>query len=119
MITTYSHKNGRLEVVENHLLLVEGRDETNLLTGLIRHCFADFEREVKVQIEEVGKESFRGRFGALTRAARKTAAIQAIGIVRDADEDASGAFASVCSAVSSFDYVPPVLTETTLHRNRL
>ena len=107
MITTYSHKNGRLEVVANHLLLVEGRDEVNLFEGLIRHCFTDFDREVQVQIEEVGKESFKGRFGALTKAARKTAPIQAIGIVRDADEDASGAFASVCSAVSGFDYVPP------------
>ena len=107
MIRPYSHTKGRLEIVSNYLLLVEGKDEVNLFTSLIQSRFADIDCETKVQIEEVGKETFRKRFGAIVKAARKTASLKAIGIVRDADENAAGALASVCDSVSSFDCRPP------------
>ena len=109
MIRPYTHKEGRLRIVCEHLLLVEGKDELNLFGKLIEGCFTEGEEEIVVQIEEVGKEQFRQRFHAIIKAARVNVSLQAIGIVRDADDSAKGAFDSVCDSVHSFGFVPPTL----------
>ena len=107
MILPYTHPRTPLDVVYGRLLLVEGKDEVNLFTRLVQRCVTDDEVTISVQIESVGKESFRKKFGAIVEAARSKVALQAIGIVRDADEDADGAFVSVCDSIRNFGYMPP------------
>ena len=107
MTRPYTDTTGRKVIEANHLLLVEGKDEINLFTGLIKCRFPNNENATIVQIEQVGKSEFRRNFGSIVLSAQKSASLKAIGIVRDADGDASAAFDSVCDGVRNFGYEPP------------
>ena len=95
----------RLQIRSDWLLLVEGRDEVNLFDALMKHCF-DAESEIQV-IEAGGKDSFSRSLKAIRTASRARPTLRALGVVRDADEDAAGAFRSVCDHLRNARYEPP------------
>ena len=96
----------KLEIVADRLLLVEGRDEANLFDAFIEHRFGG-ERRSEIQIIAAGgKNKFSGNLNAIARASRNVR-VRAIGAVRDADDDAGGAFRSVCDHLSNAGYEPP------------
>ena len=91
----------------DRLLLVEGRDEVNLFDALMKHCL-DAGPTVQV-IDAGGKDRFPKNLRALSTAARARPSLRAIGVVRDADNDAAGAFRSVCDHVRNAGYEPPAV----------
>lgn len=91
---------------KSRLLLVEGRDEVNLFQALISDCFED-DPGIQV-IDAGGKDKFSRNLRAIQTAAMAVPALQSIGVVRDADDDASAAFDSVCDGIRSVDYEPPM-----------
>lgn len=96
-----------MEIVADRLLLVEGRDEVNLFDALMQHCLGE-EGRLQVQIVEVGgRDRFRKNLSAVAVAARTRPALHAIGVVRDADDDAGGAFRSVRDGLRHAGYQPP------------
>ena len=95
----------RLKIDADRLLLVEGRDEVNLLKALMMHCLDDG-LEVQV-IDAGGKDRFSKNLKALHTAARARPTLRSIGVVRDADDDAGGAFRSVCDHLRNVGYKPP------------
>ena len=89
------------------LLLVEGKDEVNLFDALMEHCL---DAEPKVQVIDAGGiDQFSRRLKAIQTAARTRPALRAIGVVRDADNDAPHAFASVCGQLRNAGYEPPTV----------
>lgn len=96
-----------LEIRTDRLLLVEGRDEINLFTAMIRDCFDA--RDIIQIIDAGGKDRFSERLESIVLAASGKVVLQAIGVVRDADDNARGSFDSVCHSVSSAGCVPPEL----------
>lgn len=105
MMTVGVERSGsKLKIEKDRLLLVEGRDEGNLFGALIRHHFGE-KRGSKIQVIEAGgKDKFPNNLRAITAEARS---FRAIGVVRDADENASGAFRSICDYLRSVGYEPP------------
>lgn len=94
-----------LRIDSDRLLLVEGRDEVNLFYALIQHCLVD---EPKVQVIDVGgKNNFQRNLKTLHTAFRTHPALRSIGVVRDADDNAEGAFKSVCNHLRNVGYEPP------------
>ena len=91
----------------DRLLLVEGRDEVNLFDALMKHCL-DAEPTVQV-IDAGGKDRFPKNLRALSTAARTRPSLCAIGVVRDADDDAAGAFRSVRDHIRNVGYEPPAV----------
>ena len=87
------------------LLLVEGRDEVNLFRALICHCCVD-KADIQV-IDAGGKDKFSRNLKAIQAAALAGSTLRAVGVVRDADDNASRAFDSVCDGIRSADYKPP------------
>ena len=100
-----SGRHGTRGIQSDRLLLVEGRDEVNLFDALMKHCL-DAEPPVQV-IDAGGKDRFPKNLRALSTAARARPSLRAIGVVRDADDDATGAFRSVCGHVRNVGYEPP------------
>ena len=97
----------KLRVRSDCLLLVEGRDEFNLFGALMRHCFGA-ESRIHV-IEAGGKDSFSENLQAIRTESRERPTLRAIGVIRDADQDASGAFRSVCDHLRNTGYEPPTV----------
>ena len=96
-----------LEIKSDWLLLVEGKDEVNLFDELMKHCFG---AEPTVQVIDAGgTRKFPTRLRAIQTAGRARAALRAIGVVRDADDDAAGAFRSVCDHIRNVGYEPPAV----------
>ena len=94
----------KLEIVADRLLLVEGRDEVNLFGALTRHRFGE-ERQQKIQVIDAGgRDRFPSNLNAI---ALVTRSVRAIGVVRDADDDAGGAFLSICDHLRNAGYEPP------------
>ena len=91
-------------VRSDRLLLVEGKDEVNLFDALMQHCL-DAEPTVQV-IDAGGKDRFPKNLRALHTLAHAHRSLLAIGVVRDADNDAAGAFRSVCDHVGNAGYEP-------------
>ena len=91
----------------DRLLLVEGKDEVNLFDALMKHCL-DADPPLQV-IDAGGKDRFPKNLRALYTAARALPSLRAIGVVRDADDDAAGAFRSVCDHVRNAGYEPPAV----------
>ena len=96
-----------LEISSDWLLLVEGKDEVNLFGELMKHCF-DAEPTVQV-IDAGGIRKFPKRLLAIQTAGRARPSLRSIGVVRDADDDAAGAFRSVCDHIRNVGYEPPVV----------
>ncbi|MCY3569423.1 MAG: hypothetical protein OXH38_12400, partial [Chloroflexi bacterium] len=85
-----------LTITKKHLLLVEGSDDWHFFTALLRHLEID-----EVQIIRCGsRDEIRARISAL-RVAPTFESVERIGVVRDADENATGAFDSVRGALSA------------------
>ena len=99
----------KLKIEKDRLLLVEGRDEANLFGALIEHLEhrLDGERWSEIQVIDAGgKNKFPNNLRAI-KAGAEARDVQAIGAVRDADDDAGGAFRSVCGHLSNAGYAPP------------
>lgn len=95
-----------LRLHKDRLLLVEGKDEVNLFNKLIEYCFG--RDNPGIQVIPVGsKEQFKRKLATIKTAAQTGPALQAIGIVRDADNSASDSFKSVCAGVRHVKYEPP------------
>ena len=93
------------KIRSDRLLLVEGRDEENLFDALIGQCF-DAEPEIQV-IAAGGRDKFPANLAAIRSAALARPTLRAIGVVRDADENAGAAFQSVCDHLRNVGYQPP------------
>ena len=95
-----------IELVSDRLLLVEGKDEVNLFEALIRRSLVD---GPDIQVIDVGgkDKNFRRNLMAIRTAAPLRPTLRAIGVVRDADDDAGGAFESVHDSIRDVGYVPP------------
>ena len=96
----------KLEIRADRLLLVEGRDEVNLFEAFIRHSLVD---GPDIQVIDVGgkDKTFRRNLKAIQIASLAVPTLRAIGVVRDADCNARGAFESICSGIRSANYEPP------------
>ena len=95
-----------MQIRERRLLLVEGRGEVNLFRALIRDCLDD---DPRIQVIDAGgKDKFSRNLRAIQTAAMAVPALQSIGVVRDADDDAGAAFDSVCDGIRSVNYEPPL-----------
>lgn len=95
-----------LEIQANRLLLVEGKDEVNLLGRLIKDCLKDDEQGI--QILDVGsKDNFRPNLKAIKIAAQSQTTLRSIGIIRDADDNPKGSFDSICGSLLRVGYEPP------------
>ena len=92
------------EISKSKVLLVEGQDEENLFSELL----VDLNLANDIQIISVGgKEKFPIRLkGLKVRSGYEL--ITSIGIVRDADENPTGAFQSVCSALKNVGLPKPI-----------
>ena len=91
---------GQVHVVSEHLLLVEGRDEYNLVTELTKHRLPESAGGVQV-VEVGGRTRFDARIRAILRdAARRRVTLRAMGVVRDADTNARAAWDSVHGALT-------------------
>ncbi len=89
-------------ITKPKMLLVEGRDEFNFFSALLRHLE---QTEIEVSIYG-GKDKLRTRLRALP-SILGFENVESIGIVRDADEDAGAAFQSVCSSLSNANLPVP------------
>ena len=96
-----------LDICSDRLLLVEGKDEANLFDALLKHRFGDAE-ERKIQIIDAGgRDKFRRNIVAIKTAAKSRSPLRALGVIRDADDNAGSAFQSVCGALRHAGYEPP------------
>ena len=97
-----------LEISSKWLLLVEGKDEKLLLRRLIRSRIEgdDIRRDIQI-VAAGGKDAFRRRLGAIAVEIRRKRRTEAIGIIRDADDNSAGAFQSVANDVTAVGYQPP------------
>ena len=94
-----------IEISEDLLLLVEGRDEFHLFEQLVESCFSD---RPGIQVMDIGGKTTLGRnLKTVHTAARSRPSLRAIGIVRDADASAAASFQSVRDHVQQADYTPP------------
>ena len=100
--------NKRLRIKKDALLLVEGKDEENLLKGLLKSRINDQQVRSKIQIIQAGgKDQFPNRFSAIDAQLSGRKEVSSIGIVRDADASAHSAFESICNVIRSHGYIPP------------
>ena len=96
----------KIELKTDRLLLVEGKDEENLLGKLIEDCLNDDGQDI--QIVAVGSKSkFRSSLIAIKVAAQARPTLRSIGVIRDADDNPNGSFDSVCGSLRSAGYEPP------------
>lgn len=95
----------RQKVDSDRLLLVEGEDEVGLFSSLIGRCLKGA-ADIQV-IAAGGKDQFPRRLQAIRIGARTRPTLRSIGVVRDADDNPSGAFQSVCDHLRNAGYEPP------------
>ena len=106
MIATGRAGLPKIELTADRLLLVEGKDEVNLLGRLIKDCLKDDGQGI--QIWDVGsKDNFRPNLIGIKVAAQARPTLRSIGIIRDADDNPQGSFDSVCNSLRSVGYEPP------------
>lgn len=93
-----------IKVTKARLLIVEGADEENLIGSLVKHWSIS-----NVQILPIGgKDHLRPNLdAALAAATVKGITLKGVGVIRDADSSASGAFRSVSSALKSRGFPAP------------
>lgn len=95
-----------LEIQADRLLLVEGKDEVNLLRRLIEDCLKGDGQGIQI-LDVGGKDNFRPNLKAIKVAAQSGTTLSSVGIIRDADDNPKGSFASVCGSLRSAGYEPP------------
>ena len=96
----------RLRLDSDQILLVEGKDEVNLLHALIRHRLPAAESDIQV-IDAGGRDQFPSRLKAIRVAAQTRPTLRSIGVVRDADDNPEGAFQSVCNHLEKAEFPVP------------
>ena len=95
----------KIEILEDRLLLVEGRDELNLFEQLIKTCF---KHKPGIQVLDIGGKTTLGRNLKTVRTlAVSRPSLRSIGIVRDSDVSATNSFRSVCASVRGAPFTPP------------
>ena len=82
-----------MNIFEDRLLLVEGKDEVNLFGKLIKTCLNDDKPGIQV-IEVGGKYTFGRNLETLKTIALTRPSLRSIGVVRDADTSAVDSFKS-------------------------
>ena len=87
-----------------HVLLVEGKDEELFFRALLNREMA--QGGPGCQVIPLGKDRFRPRLLGLAADIRGRA-VGAVGVVRDADDDAEGALQSVCDALAAAGFTRP------------
>lgn len=103
-----SRRRRPLRIYGKFLLLVEGIDEVRFFCKLIENRVEDESIRATIQlIDAGGRDRFRNRFRAISTSLMERRDVNAIGIVRDADNSASSAFQSVRDSVSAVGYMPP------------
>ncbi len=101
----------KIELTADRLLLVEGKDEVNLLGRLVKDCLKDDGQDI--QILDVGsKNNFRPNLLGIKVAAQARPTLRSVGVIRDADDNAESSFVSVCNSVRSVGYEPPAAHAT-------
>ena len=94
-------------VHRERLLLVEGRDEHNLVEAMMSRCSGNPAHRVQV-VEAGGRDRFPDEILAILNRARTSGVtLRAMGIVRDADDDGAAAWKSVRNAVKKARLQPP------------
>lgn len=89
-------------VGQKKVLVVEGRDENFFFCALLKHMGI-----TGVDIKEVGgKEQFKNKMPALVKQSGFSD-VEMLAVVRDADENAHGAFKSVKDILERHDLQPP------------
>lgn len=94
-------------ICSDRLLLVEGKDEVNLFDALLTHCLGSGWKQEMQVIEAGGKDGFSRTIRTIEIVTRGRPTFQAIGAIRDADDNAASAFQSVCGALRHAGYEPP------------
>ena len=96
------------------LLVVEGKDEYNFFTSLIRHLSL-----TDIQIVDVkGKDNFKNEFPLLVQSENFYGIVKKIGFVRDAEEkEATAAFQSICGILKTYDLPVPHAPNTVIGQN--
>jgi len=97
--------NKRLKIYSDRLLLVEGQDEVNLFNALIQKRF-NSESNIQV-IPAGGIDRFPVNLKAIQIELKERPDFQSMGVVRDADDNPSSAFESVCNHLRKAGYTPP------------
>jgi hypothetical protein len=90
-------------ITKKRLLVVEGEDEINFFEKLLKYInMTDL-----VDIREVGgKAQFKNKMPVLQKASGFNK-LEHIAIIRDADENAAGAFASIVGIINNIGLTPP------------
>lgn len=90
---------------QKKVLAVEGKDEVNFFNALLKYAeITNFE------VYEVGgKQQFKDKLPALVRMSGFTD-VEVLAIIRDADNDANGAFESIRNILKKEKLKPPVQT---------
>jgi len=84
-----------IEVTKPVVLIVEGQEDKSFFSALIRHT-----RLENIQVEGIGgKTELPRQLNQLSKSRGFLDNTVSLGIIRDADENAGGAFQSVCSAL--------------------
>ena len=95
----------RIEISQDLLLLVEGRDEFNLFKRLIESCFS---YTPGIQVMDIGGRTTLGRsLKTIRTVALSRPSLRSIGVVRDADTSTADSFRSVHDSVKQAGYTPP------------
>jgi len=97
-----------LAIQQPHLLLVEGKEDIVFFEPFIQHL------NLSIQvIQAEGNAGFGGTLDALRRLSEYDT-VQAIGIVRDADDDPEQAFQDVCEKIRKEGFpLPPAILKPT------
>ena len=86
-------------ISRDRVLLVEGKDEVNLVSALMNHRF-DTRTAASVQVVPVGgRTGFRERLLAVKTAGERVS-LRAMGVIRDADANARAAWDSIHGALT-------------------
>ena len=109
MCPVRSTNSKKLSINRDTVLLVEGKDEANLFGAMIHQGCIDG-TDIQV-ISAGGKPKFPANIEAIANAAKSRPTLRAMGVVRDADNDANAAFQSVCHHLKRVGYKPPSCTE--------
>lgn len=97
-----------IEIAKSNLLVVEGRDEELFFGALLKHMQLQ-----NIQVMPIGgKTNLRPNLKALTLSPRFSE-VTSLGVVRDANDDPSAAFSSVCDALRAAGLDAPQKTLVT------
>lgn len=92
------------DVVRDAVLLVEGIDDARFFEAFLERL----ERADDIQIAQVsGKDKFRRFLDGPLKRANNFPRLRRLGIIRDADSDASAAFQSLCGSLTAARLTPP------------